>query len=88
MIVVLSGIDVLMGPRMPLRERLRILIKPIVARMLLKILVIIAAMLLLTESRITMARLIFGLEIGFFIIFWVNDLELLIALIVDVQLDE
>jgi hypothetical protein len=85
LIVVLKGIDVMMGPRMPLRERLGKLIKPIVARMLLKILVIIVAMLLLTESR---TRLISGLDIGFFIIFWINDLELLITLIIDVQLDE
>ena len=85
LIVVLKGIDVMMGPRMPLRKRLRKLIKPIVARMLLEILVILVTILLLTESR---TRLISSLDIGFFIIFRINNLELLITLIIDVQLDE
>jgi hypothetical protein len=75
-------IVLMMTPRFMLEERLR---KLIVTRMLDKILVKIVAMLLLTESRVS---LILSLDIGFIIILWVIDLELLITLIVHVQLDE
>lgn len=81
LIVVLTGFGVMMLPRMVLREHFR-LFELMVVRMLRKILVIIVTIIKLTESKTT--SLILSLYIGFVIIFWVDDLVLLITLIVNV----
>ena len=72
-----------------LRKRMRVIImhlKSLIMRMLLlKILLIHVAMVILTESLVS---LIFGLDISLVIIFRVNDLELLINLTVSIHLDK